>query len=148
MIRATSTEHNHEEAFDSITLDYEARFRRRIVMTTDGGMEFLLDLPKVTDLKHGDCLVLEDERLIKIVAADEPLLKITANDAQHLTRLVWHIGNRHLPCQIEADHILITPDPVIADMVGQLGGKVEEVLQPFTPEGGAYGHGRTHNHEH
>jgi len=148
MIRATSTEHSHADTFDSVTLTYEARFRRRIVMTSDGGMEFLLDLPKVTDLKHGDCLVLEDGRLIKIAAADEPLLKITGDDTQHLTRLTWHIGNRHLPCQIEADHILITPDPVIADMVRHLGGTITEVTQPFTPEGGAYGHGRTHSHEH
>ncbi|MEM0977451.1 MAG: urease accessory protein UreE [Pseudomonadota bacterium] len=148
MIRAAENLHSHDEAFDSVTLTYEARFRRRIVMTSDGGMEFLLDLPKVTDLKHGDCLVLEDGRLIKIVAADEPLLKITADDPQHLTRLVWHIGNRHLPCQIEADHILITPDPVIADMVRHLGGTIAEITQPFTPEGGAYGHGRTHSHEH
>ncbi|MEM9211739.1 MAG: urease accessory protein UreE, partial [Pseudomonadota bacterium] len=62
MIRAAENLHSHDEAFDSVTLTYEARFRRRIVMTSDGGMEFLLDLPKVTDLKHGDCLVLEDGR--------------------------------------------------------------------------------------
>lgn len=148
MIRATETLHSHEAATDSVTLDFEARFRRRIVMTTDGGAEFLLDLPKVTDLRHGDCLKLEDGRLIKIIAAEEPLLKITGDDARHLTRLTWHIGNRHLPCQIEPDHILIQPDKVISDMIGVLGGQVEEVTQPFTPEGGAYGHGRTHSHEH
>ncbi|MEO0344140.1 MAG: urease accessory protein UreE [Pseudomonadota bacterium] len=148
MIRATSAIHSHGSVIDSVTLTYDARFRRRIVMTSDRGMEFLLDLPKVTDLKHGDCLVLEDGRLIEIAAADEPLLKITGDDPQHLTRLTWHIGNRHLPCQIEADHILIAPDPVIADMVRHLGGTIAEITQPFTPEGGAYGHGRTHSHEH
>lgn len=117
-------------------------------MATDAGEDFLLDLPKTTDLRHGDCLVLEDGRHIEILAAPEPLYKITAGNSQHLMRLVWHIGNRHLPCQINDDHVLIRQDHVIQAMIETLGGEAEELIQPFTPEGGAYGYGRTHSHEH
>lgn len=148
MIRASTVIHSLDTPFDTITLDYDARFKRRVVMTSDAGLEFLLDLPKVTDLREGDHLVLEDGRHIAVKAAQEPLLKVSADDAQHLMRLTWHIGNRHLPCQVMADHLLIRPDHVISDMVNHLGGSVEEVTHPFTPEGGAYGHGRTHSHEH
>ena len=62
--------------------------------------------------------------------------------------LAWHIGNRHTPCQIEEGSLLIQNDPVIRHMLETLGATLEEVEAPFTPEGGAYGHGRTHSHEH
>jgi urease accessory protein len=65
-----------------------------------------------------------------------------------LHRIAWHIGNRHTPCQIEADRLLIQRDHVIADMLRLIGAQVREVVEPFTPEGGAYGHGRTHGHDH
>ena len=65
-----------------------------------------------------------------------------------LPRLAWHIGNRHTPCQVDGDRLLIQNDPVIRHMLGQLGATVTEVTEPFTPEGGAYGHGRTMGHDH
>ena len=80
-----------------------------------------------------------------LVAAEEPLLEVTGAD---LARIAWHIGNRHTPCQIEADRLLIQRDHVMADMLARIGAEVREVVEPFTPEGGAYGHGRTHGHDH
>ena len=69
-------------------------------------------------------------------------------DAKHLMRLAWHIGNRHTPCQIEAGRLLIREDHVLEAMLRQLGATVTKVREPFTPEGGAYGHGRTMGHDH
>ncbi len=83
-----------------------------------------------------------DGRFIEIYAADEDLLEIKGD----LTRLAWQIGNRHMPCQIEAERLLIQRDHVIRDMLAQLGATLREVCEGFTPEGGAYGHGRTHAH--
>lgn len=148
MIRAINVRHSHAEPVDTVTLDYEGRFRRRVALVGDGGLEFLLDLPKVMDLRNGDHLVLEDGREIRVIAAREPLLRVTADDPAHLTRLAWHIGNRHLPCAISDSQLLLRPDHVIRAMIERLGGKVEDVTEPFLPEGGAYGHGRTHSHEH
>jgi urease accessory protein len=65
-----------------------------------------------------------------------------------LVQLAWHIGNRHTPCQIEKDRLVIQDDPVIGHMLEHLGATVTQVVEPFTPEGGAYGHGRTHSHAH
>jgi urease accessory protein len=130
---------------DLVSLTYDARFLRRKVLETDTGERFLVDLPQTTSLNHGDALELDNGRLIKIVAAPEPLLEITGPD---LTRLAWHIGNRHCPCQIEPGRLRIQRDPVIRDMLEKLGATVTEIDAPFTPEGGAYGHGRTHGHSH
>ena len=128
-----------------IVLDYEGRFLRRKVLTTDRGEAVLVDLAQTTSLDHGDALELEDGRSISIVAAPEPLYAVTGED---LAKLAWHIGNRHTPCQIEADRLLIQQDKVIGHMLEHLGATLAEVTEPFTPEGGAYGHGRTHSHEH
>ena len=132
-------------AADRVRLDYEARFLRRKRLEAEGGTVFLADLPQTVSLGPGDALRLSDGRLVEVLAAQEPLLQITGAD---LVRLAWHIGNRHTPCQIEAGRLLIARDPVLADMLRHLGATLAEVVEPFRPEGGAYGHGRTMGHDH
>ncbi|GGH37952.1 urease accessory protein [Cribrihabitans marinus] len=126
-------------------LTYEQRFFRRRKLTTEDGWSFIADFERTVSLDHGDALKLVDGRLVEVVAAAETLLAVTGPD---LPRLAWHIGNRHTPCQVEATRLLIRDDPVIAHMLGHLGASVTGVTEPFAPEGGAYGHGRTHSHDH
>jgi urease accessory protein len=127
---------------DRLTLDFDARHRRRIAMTGENGLAFMLDLPQATHLRDGDGLVLEDGRIVAVRAAREALLEVTARD---LAKIAWHIGNRHASAQIESTRILIRRDPVLARMLEGLGARVREVDEPFDPEGGAYG---GHGHEH
>ncbi|APG48644.1 urease accessory protein UreE [Phaeobacter porticola] len=136
--------HAHE-VDDQITLSYEDRFLRRKVLTSDCGARFLADFPSTMSLEDGDAFVLEDGRKIGVRPADEALLEVTGD---HLLRLAWHIGNRHMPCQIETGRLLIQRDHVIREMLHQLRATLRDVVEPFTPEGGAYGHGRTHSHSH
>ena len=127
------------------TLDYETRFLRRKRLTTDNGQGFVVDLAHTTSLDHGDALETEAGARVMICAAVQDVLIVTGDN---LARLAWHIGNRHTPCQVEDDRLLIQNDPVIAHMLKHLGASLTEAKLPFTPEGGAYGHGRTHAHEH
>lgn len=132
-------------AAEVCALDYTARFLRRKRLETAQGRPFLVDLAHTTSLNHGDALVLSDDSLVEIQAADEALYQVTGPD---MVRLAWHVGNRHTPCQINADQLLIQQDAVIGHMLEHLGATVTAITAPFTPEGGAYGHGRTHSHEH
>lgn len=132
-------------AGETVTLTYEDRFLRRKRLVTDQGTAFLLDLAHATSLNEGDTLQLSSGETVTVVARSEPLLEIRGAD---LVRLAWHIGNRHLPCQIEADRLVITRDHVIREMLERLGAEIVEIDAPFLPEGGAYGHGRTHSHAH
>ncbi|MFK7751003.1 MAG: urease accessory protein UreE [Sedimentitalea sp.] len=127
------------------TLDYDGRFLRRKRLITENGMSFVIDLAQTTSLNHGDALELGSGELVEICAAPEEVLVVTSDD---LVRVAWHIGNRHTPCQVEAARLLIQRDGVIAHMLDHLGATVTEAVEPFTPEGGAYGHGRTHSHDH
>lgn len=126
-------------------LDYTERFLRRKRLTMASGEPFIVDLAQTTSLDEGDALELDTGALIRISAGVEALYKVSGPD---LVRLAWHVGNRHTPCQINTDHLLIQADPVIGHMLEHLGAVVDPVSAPFTPEGGAYGHGRTHSHEH
>ena len=128
-----------------VTLDYDTRFLRRKRLATDTGRPFVVDLEKTTSLEDGDALELDDGSRVVIRAAEEDVLVVTGKS---IPRLAWHIGNRHTPCQIDTDRLLIQRDPVIRRMLEQLGATIAEARHAFTPEGGAYGHGRTHSHDH
>jgi urease accessory protein len=148
MIRATQVRAQHrwsEAPADTVVLDFDGRHRRRMAMTGTRGLEFLLDLENATVLRGGDALVLDDGRLVEVVAAAEPLLEIRGSDPEHLVRVAWHLGNRHLPTQITARGLRIRRDHVIEAMVRGLGARVIEIEAPFDPEGGAYaGGGHAH----
>ncbi len=148
MIRATRVEGQHSwkvAPADTVVLDFDDRHRRRMAMTGTRGLEFLLDLENAVALRGGDALVLDDGRLVEVVAAPEPLIEIRCNDPQHLVRVAWHLGNRHLPTQIMPKGLRIRRDHVIEAMVQGLGARVIEIEAPFDPEGGAYaGGGHAH----
>jgi urease accessory protein len=141
MIRATQVRGQHRWSAppaDTVVLDFDDRHRRRMAMTGTRGLEFLLDLENAVALRGGDALVLEDGRLIEVVAAPEPLVEIRGSDPHHLVRVAWHLGNRHLPTQIMGKGLRIRRDHVIEAMVQGLGARVIEIEAPFDPEGGAY----------
>jgi urease accessory protein len=136
-------------ARDTITVDFGDRHRRRRRYTAEKGLSFLLDLPEAVALRDGDGLLLEGGGVVLVRAAPEPLIEVRGRDPQHLLRLAWHLGNRHLPAEIDADRILIREDHVILRMLQGLGATVERTEAPFNPEGGAYGeHNRHTGHRH
>ena len=154
MIRATKVQGQHRWSTppaDSVVLDFDDRHRRRMAMTGTRGLQFLLDLENAVALRGGDALVLDDGRLVEVVAAPEPLTEIRCNDPHHLVRVAWHLGNRHLPTQIMAKGLRIRRDHVIEAMVKGLGARVIEIEAPFDPEGGAYAeafHAQAEAHSH
>ena len=130
---------------DFIELSYDERFLRRKKLTSYNGIEFLVDLKNTISLKKDDLFKLDSGLLINVRYKIEELLEIKGNNLMHL---IWHIGNRHIPCQIEENRILIQNDKVIQEMILRLNGQTKVVLEAFDPEGGAYGIGRTLGHRH
>jgi urease accessory protein len=122
----------------SVTLEYDRRFRRRLRFVTDDGAEILLNLQEAQHIRGGDALALADGTLVAVQAADEDLLEVTAPSPDALIRLAWHLGNRHLGVQFLPGRLRILADHVIAQMVRGLGGQVVPVRGPFDPESGAY----------
>jgi urease accessory protein len=129
-----------EKPWAEIKLEAQERHLRRKLITLGDGSEVLVDFAKPVKLEDGDCLVLEDGRLIRVAALPEDLIEVCGRDGVHLAQLAWHIGNRHLEAQIEQGRILIRPDAVIARMLEGLGATIRNTREKFAPEHGAYAH--------
>lgn len=152
MLRATSVVRRAavkpERVADILTLDHEARHRRRVALTGEGGLAFLLDLDRATALDDGDAVKLEDGRLVQVRAAPERLIEVTTGNPVRLMKVAWHIGNRHVAAEIGEDALFIAYDHVLLEMVRGLGATAREVSRPFRPERGAYAGGDAHAHAH
>jgi urease accessory protein len=133
---------------DTVSLNFEQRFKRRVTMYSDSGYEFFLSLEKAAELPVNGVLVLESKKKIKIIASSEDLMKVQAKTKIELMRAIWHIGNRHLNCDICDNKIILKHDDVIAGMLVNLGCEVSYFNGPFIPLSGAYGIGRTFSHSH
>jgi urease accessory protein len=134
-------------ARDTIVLDAQDRHRRRVVFVGAEGATYLLDLPRPAQLRDGDALVIEDGAVVRVTGKPEPLVEISAANAQELARLAWHIGNRHIEVQIAGDALRIRRDHVLEEMLRGLGATLSYIDAVFDPEHGAYAHGG-HDHGH
>jgi urease accessory protein len=135
---------NTERETDQVLIDYDRRFRRRIVLTTVRGTDILIDEPQAVRLRDGDGLLV-GAGIVRVRAQAEDLMEIHAHRDVDLVRIAWHLGNRHLPVQLLGNRIRIRADHVIQDMVVGLGGHVDRVMAPFDPEAGAYAGGHHHH---
>jgi urease accessory protein len=121
----------------TVTLGYADRCRRRARLMDDAGTPLLVDFAYPTRLSDGDGLVTADGTIIRVIAKPEPLIEATASDAQHLTQLAKHVGDRRVPIQIMGDHSLrIMPDADLEQALRGLGADTRTVLAPFRPESG------------
>lgn len=133
---------------DRVVLPFDLRQKSRLRVRLESGLEAALMLPRGSILRGGDLLRSGDGRVVAVVAADEPVLDVSARDTQQLLRAVYHLANRHVPLQIDAGWIRIEQDHVLKDMLLGLGMEVVELAAPFEPEAGAYGGGHAHGHDH
>lgn len=135
----------------TVELDWDIRQKSRFEATDSLGRQLGIFLPRGTLVRGGDLLVAEDGSMVKVIAAPQTVLRITACPTHgspfDLTRAAYHLGNRHVPIELKPDHLKIEPDHVLADMLRSMHLIVNEVSESFEPEGGAYSagaHGRAH----
>ncbi|MGL5734750.1 MAG: urease accessory protein UreE [Beijerinckiaceae bacterium] len=153
MLRATHFIHaaqvDADHIIDTITLDAESRYRRRIRLATDSGQSLMLDLARAVQLQDGDGLVTGPFAVVQVRAAPQELYAVSCEDTLQMRRIIWHLGNRHTPTEIGENAVYIARDHVLAGMLEGLGATVVNCVRPFRPEGGAYGgHGAAHGHHH
>ncbi|MGF7187529.1 urease accessory protein [Robbsia andropogonis] len=130
-----------------LTLPYEARCKSRQAATLDNGEEVGLVLPRGTVLSEGDVLVADDGGFIRVVAAAETLMRVTATSEARLIRAAYHLGNRHTPVEFGDGYLQLETDSVLRAMLQGIGMTVTAVDAPFQPEPGAYGGGHKHGHD-
>ena len=142
MLTLTRRSHSHPgDVIDfTLSLTAEDRTRSRHHFQSDCGEPLHLQLPRGTVLRDGDLLISEDDRRVKVIAKPEPVITVRTKTTLELLRAAYHVGNRHVPLEITAEYLRLSPDSVLKDMLENLGLQVEEGIAPFQPEAGAYGH--------
>ncbi|MFZ4550839.1 MAG: urease accessory protein UreE [Aquabacterium sp.] len=136
----------------TVELDWDVRQKSRFDAIDSQGRQLGIFLPRGTVVRGGDVLVAEDGTMIRVLAAAQPVLRITPC-SEHgspfdLTRAAYHLGNRHVQIELQPDHLKIEPDHVLADMLRAMHMTVEAIEDSFEPEGGAYASGHGHGHAH
>ncbi|CAZ90156.1 Urease accessory protein UreE [Thiomonas arsenitoxydans] len=143
----------------TVSLDWDTRSKSRFDAHDSAGRHLAVFLPRGTVLRGGDLLVAEDGSMIRVQAAPQAVLQVRAcpahGTATDLPRAAYHLGNRHVQLEVQADYLQFEPDPVLADMLRRMHLIVTEMEAPFEPEAGAYGeggghgqHGHDHGHGH
>ena len=136
-----------QEAMGSVTLSFDQRVKSRLKVELDNGEAAGLFLPRGCILKHGDRIVAESGEVVAVRAADETVSTVYVTDPVLMARACYHLGNRHVALQIDADFVRYQHDHVLDEMVEGLGLSVICEQAPFEPEAGAY-HGGGHSHSH
>ena len=86
---------------------------------------------------------------VQVLAADEDLIEVRADPADSqpqlaLLKAAYHLGNRHVPLQVEQGLLKLEYDYVLVDMLVAMGLKVQRRYGPFESEWGAYAQGHAH----
>jgi urease accessory protein len=141
----------------SVELDWDTRCKSRFEALDSQQRSLGVFLPRGVVVRGGDVLVAEDGSLVAVRAAAQKVLRIT-HCTEHgspfdLLRAAYHLGNRHVPIELQPDHLQIEPDHVLAELLRQMHLIVTETDAAFEPETGAYasghaGHGHDHDHAH
>ena len=145
-----------QQASDSVTLPFEQRCRGRLKATSDAGRELGLFLDRGPVLRDGEGLRAESGEVIRVRAADEPVVTARIDGTLPLARLCYHLGNRHVSLAIGDEErpssgqgwVRFPPDHVLEELAERLGATLEHHQAPFDPEPGAYSQGEGHGHSH
>jgi urease accessory protein len=137
------------EIVDTLLLKFEDRSKQQGFVFGGKGTCVEFDFPSPPLLRTDDRLLLDDGRLVEVVADVEPVLEVREKDFARGVRLVLALGNRHVPVQILANRLRVPAHPDIASFLTERGFKPETVMAPFEPDdGGAHGHDHGHHHHH
>jgi urease accessory protein len=133
---------------DTVILAYPQRNAQKVTVTGAKGTVVEIDLHMPVRLRTDDLLLLDDGSLVEVVAAPEPLIEARAADLPALSRLAWHLGDRHIPVQVLANRVRAPRNEATETLLKSLGAKLTMIDAPFEPEGGAYALSQAHDHGH
>ena len=135
----------------TIELDWDTRQKSRFDASDSQGRSIGVFLPRGGRVRGGDVLVAEDGSLVVVRALPQAVLRVTpcSHGSPHdLLRAAYHLGNRHVPLQVDPSFLQLEPGHVLAEMLERMGLHVDAVEAPFEPEAGAYDASRPHGHDH
>jgi urease accessory protein len=132
----------------TVCLPFDLRSRARLRALLSTGEDVAIVLPRGSLMRGGAVVASADNsHVVKVIAADEELLEVQADDAFGLLRAAYHLGNRHVQLQVLPGCLRLPYDYVLAEMVQKMGATALKIHAPFDPEPGAYSAGGHHSHD-
>ena len=128
---------------DKLVLTWEQRRWMRGRYTTERGRKIGVALPTGTTLAHGTILYVGTDWYLKIEAAMEPVLEITAEDRDEALKIAFEVGNRHFPLALENDKLRVPDDKAMVRLMERLDARFERRQAIFEPIGAT----QLHQHE-
>lgn len=148
MLRITRHTQAASNLYGTLTLPFDIRQKSRFRAQLDNGEEVAVVLPRGRVLRDGDLLEAESGQVVQVIAAAEQVSTVHTSDPLAFAKACYHLGNRHVPLQIDAQWLRYGHDHVLDDMVSALGLSVQVEQAPFEPESGAYHSHAGHHHQH
>jgi len=141
-------ERRDQPVVDTLILPYAQRSAQKGFLFGVKGTCVEFDFAESVRLRTDDALLLDDGKLVEVVAEPEALIEARAADLPGLARLAWHLGDRHVPVQVLERKIRLKRDPAVETLLESLGARIVAIEAPFEPEGGAYAAAGSHDHHH
>jgi urease accessory protein len=135
---------SHGTPSEVLSLPYDERKKSRLRARAESGREVAIVLERGSMLRDGDLLAADGGEIVVVRAAEESVSDVSSADALLLTRAAYHLGNRHVPLQLELGGLRYQHDHVLDQMVRALGLEVVPRMAAFEPESGAYARGHVH----
>lgn len=116
---------------DWLELEWEELNKRILRKETESGTEVALSLDSSGTLRYGDVLYEDEDTLIAIRTKLEKVYVIKPKTMQEMGKAAFEIGNRHTPCIIENDEILIRYDHTLEKLMDEVGVSYEQSERRF-----------------
>src|SRR5262249_18414093 len=110
-----------------LRLGYDERVKSRLAAVCTDGTAVAILLARGSVLRNGSLLAADDGSIVRVIAAAQPVARVSARAPLTLLRAVYHLANRHVPAQLAADHALIEQDPVLERLLESLGARIERL---------------------
>jgi urease accessory protein len=117
------TIHNleHRGAVDVVNIPVADLARRRLLITTRGGEELAIALPREQRLFDGAVLLIDNNRAIVVRAATERWLRLEPRSIGDAIELGYHAGNLHWRVRFEGEVLFVALEGRPEDYTGRLG---------------------------
>lgn len=119
------------KTIDWLELEWEELNKKILRKRTASGMEIAISLENSGTLRYGDILFEDEDTLIAIRTKLEKVFVIKPRTMQEMGRAAFEIGNRHTPCIIDDNEILVRFDHTLTKLLNEIGVAYDEEERRF-----------------
>lgn len=120
-----------DKTIDWLELEWEELNKRILRKQTENGTDVSISLESSGHLHYGDVLYEDENTLIAIRTKLEKVYVITPKTMKEMGKMAFEIGNRHTPCIIEENEILVRYDHTLEKLMDEVGVSYEQSERRF-----------------